>query len=187
MPCVLSPFIGVLSMRAMSINTWYRCIYRERLDELVRQAEHDPDAPANYIHPEAGDDEYGRPEPSLWTERNWLGLHSLLTFGAWAEQPLLGAAIAGGTPIGGDYCYADSPVRYFTVEQVREIATALQAVKEEALQRSCDPEELNAACVPPVGGWNEESFVHLWKTFCNIRDFFRMAQSHNYAVLVYLC
>jgi hypothetical protein len=170
----------------MSVNTWYRCITPALLEQLVEEARHDPDAPANYLHPENEGEDYERPEPGLWTARNWYGLHSLLTFGKWAEQPLLGEAIAGGTPIGWDYCYADSPVRYFTATQVRDIAPVLQAVQEDALRDSCDPVALNAADVPP-GGWQEGDFVYLWETYSNIRDFFRTAQEQGYAVLVYLC
>ncbi len=170
----------------MSVNTWYKCITPALLEQLVEEARHDPDAPANYLHPENEGDDYERPEPGLWTERNWLGLHSLLTYDKWAKQPLLGDAITGGTPIGRDYCYADSPVRYFTAEQVRDIAPALQSVQEEVLRDSCDPVALNAAEVPP-DGWQEGDFVYLWETFCNIRDFFRKAQGQGYAVLVYLC
>jgi len=171
----------------VSVNTWYRCIAPERLERLIIEARDDPDAPANFLHPDGKDDEYVRPEPELWTERTWLGLHSLLTFGEWAKQPLLGAAISGGTPIGGDYCYPDSPVRYLTAEQVREIASALQSVTEEALCRSYDPAALNASGVPPEGHWHESDFAYLWKTFCDIRDFFHVAQIYRYAVLVYLC
>jgi hypothetical protein len=171
----------------MSVNTWYQCISPERLDQLISEARLDRDAPAKYLNPDDEDEEYERPEPNLWTESNWLGLHSLLTFGEWAKQPLLGAAIAGGTPIGGDYCYAGSPVRYFLAGQVREIATALQSVVEEPLRRSCDPVVLNAARLPPVGAWYEGDFEYLWETFCNIRDFFHIAQCQYYAVLVYLC
>lgn len=129
----------------MSVNTWYRCITPARLEQLVEEARHDPDAPANYLHPENEGDDYERPEPGLWTERNWLGLHSLLTLDGWAGQPLLGEAIVGGVPIGGDYCYAESPVRYFTAERVRDMAPALQAVKEEALRDSCDPVALSCS------------------------------------------
>lgn len=171
----------------MSVNTWYKCILPERLEQLVSEARRDPEAAANYLHPEGEDDEYERPEPGLWTERNWLGLHSLLTFGEWAKQPLLGAAITGGTPIGDGYCYSDAPVRYFTVEQVRQIALALQLVDREALHCTCDPAALNAAQVPPVGGWHKDDFPHLWKTFVHIREFFHAAQAQGYAVLVYVC
>lgn len=171
----------------MSVNTWYRCISPERLDQLIIEAQADMEAAANYLHPDGEEDEYERPEPGLGTERNWLGLHSLLTCGEWAKQPLLGAAITGGTPLGGGYCYPDSPVRYFTAEQVGEIAIALQSVTEEALCRTCDPAALNAARVPPVGHWRAGDFAYLWKTFCDIRDFFRIAQAYRYAALVYLC
>jgi len=170
----------------MSVNTWYLCIMPARLEQLVQEAQQDPDAPANYIHPEDEDEDYERPEPGLWTERNWLGLHSLLTSGEWAKQPLLGEAITGGTPIGGDYGYVDSPVRCFTAEQVGDIASALRWVDEEALRASCDPTLLNATGAPPPGGWREGDFVYLWETFRNIRDFFHDAHGQGYAVLVYL-
>lgn len=171
----------------MSVNTWYKCISPARLIQLKYDAQFDLDAPANYLHPEDEDEEYERPEPGLWTERSWEGLHSLLTFGKWAEQPLLGDSIVGGTPIGEDYCYEGSPVRYFTAEEAREIAFALQEVAEEALRESFDPVALNTANPPLTGEWSEGDFVYLLETFRNIRDFFCTAREQGYAVLVYLC
>jgi hypothetical protein len=170
----------------MSINMHYQCILRERLDRLVKEVWDDPAVVERYVLRE-GEERWEKPDPTLWTEANWVGLHSLLIWGEWANQPLLGAAILGGTPIGWGYCYSDEPVRYFTVEQVREVAAALQTVQEDALRRSCDPAALNAVGAPPVGGWREGDFEYLWKTFCDIRDFFRAAQIHNDAMLIYLC
>jgi hypothetical protein len=171
----------------VSVNTWYQCITPERLEQLLDDNRFDRDAPAKYLDSENENDRFGKREPRLWTERNWLGLYSLLTFGEWAEQPLLGQSIAGGTPIGNPFCYDDSPVRYFRMEQVHAIAAALQEVKEEALRRTCDPAVLNAARVEPIGEWRDGDFPHLWKTFCDIRNFFRTASEQEYAVLVYLC
>jgi hypothetical protein len=170
----------------MSINTWYLCIDPERLQRLIEETRRDPDAPAKYIHPPELPDDYEHPEPSLWTERNWLGLHSLLTFGDWANQPFLGAAIGGGTRFGRDYCYRDEPVRYLWRSEVVVIAEALAGVSEEALRRTCDADRLNEARVPPVGGWREGDYVHLWKTFTRIRDFYAQAAAGGYAVLIYL-
>jgi hypothetical protein len=63
----------------------------------------------------------------------------------------------------------------------------LQSVDEDALRHSFDPAALKAAGVPPAGGWHEGDFEYLWKTFCDIRDFFRAAQGYNDAMLVYIC
>ncbi|MGC4046551.1 MAG: YfbM family protein [Armatimonas sp.] len=171
----------------MAINTWYRCISPENLTQLMQASRLHPEAPAEYLDSGFNDDsnEMKRPEPRLWTERNWLGLHSLLTFGEWAQYPLLGTSISGGTPIGGDYCYY-GPVRYFTEEEVRNIASALEKVEEATLRSSFDPDALNAAGVPPAHAWHPEDFPHLWKTFQDIQTFFRVAQSQGYALLVYL-
>src|SRR5438128_9359 len=106
----------------VSVNTAYRCITPERLEFLIEEARSNPIAPARFVRPEIGQ---ARTEPKLWIERNWLGLHSLLTFGEWAERPLLGDAIAGGMPTGADYIYEDAPVRYFRREQVHAIAAEL--------------------------------------------------------------
>jgi|SRR5579871_2363474 len=170
----------------MSINMWYECISQERLDRLIAETWEDRAAVERYLLRE-GEERYEKQPPKLWTERNWQGLHSLLTWGEWANQPLLGTAILGGKPFGWGYCYSDEPARYFTAEQVREIADALQMVEEDALRRSCDSVALNAAGVPPVGGWREGDFEFLWKTFCDIRDFFQVARGYNDAMLVHIC
>ena len=73
------------------------------------------------------------------------------------------------------------------VKEVCDVAAALKTVEEDALRRSCDPAALNTAGAPPVGGWREGDFAFLWKTFCDIRDFFQAAQVHNDAMLIYLC
>lgn len=170
----------------MAINTWYQRISPRDLKQLIQDSYSNPDAPTQYLHPELDDErtKEQRIEPMLWTERNSLGLHSLLTFGEWAKCPLLGASISGGTPIGGDYSY--EPVRYFTQKEVGDIASALETVKETALSNSFDPGALNTAGVPPTSGWHENDFPHLWKTFQDIQSFFHIAQSQGYAVLVYL-
>ncbi len=168
----------------MSINTYYQYITPYRLDLLIWNTSDDREAPARYIRSEGKDDDYDRPEPGIWTERNWVCLHALLTFGKWAEQPLLGESIAGGMPVGTGFQYAS--VRYLTAKQFSEIATALGAVEEEALRASCDPAVLIAANALPIDCRDDESFGHLWKTFVQIRDFFRMAQRDGYALLVYL-
>jgi hypothetical protein len=170
----------------MSINLCYECISPERLDRLVQEVRDDPTVVEKYLRRE-GEERYEKQPPRLWTERNWQALHSLLTWGEWADQPMLGAAILGGKPIGWGYCYSDEPARYFTVEQVHEIAAILQTVDEEALRRSYDPAAFNAAGAPPSGGWREADFEFLWKTFCDIRDFFQVARNFNDAMLVHIC
>ena len=124
------------------------------------------------------------PPPALWTDRNWRGLHSLLSFGRWREQPHLAAALLGGADLHPSGFYGS--VRYLKLPEVREIAAALQTVTEKELQDSFDPETLNTALAPLIGQWRMDDFPHLWKTFILVRDFFAKSGCSGYAVLVFL-
>lgn len=168
---------------AMSITAWYACLFPARLELLLEEARCDPDAVEAFLFPE--ERSFEPPPPELMIERNWEGLHSLLSFDQWKANPLLADAVLGGTEIGADLC--DGPTRYFTLEQVREIALALQGVSEEALRRSFDPAALNAAGLPPQGAWTPDGFPHLWKSFVQVRDFFREAAEYRDAMLLYIC
>jgi hypothetical protein len=171
----------------MSVNTWYRCIFPERLEQLIEEAEEDPEAVEIYLHPDDEDEDADPKEPHLWTERNWVGVLNLLSVGKWAEEPLLRESITGGTPIGGDLCYHDSPGRYLRVAEVKAIAAALQTVEEAEFSACFTPEFVEAMRLNPDDGWSPEYIPYLWKTFSNIRDFFNLAHQHGYAVLVYVC
>jgi len=170
----------------MSVNTWYQCIPTGVLENLIEKAVDDPYAPESYLFPEDEDEDFERPEPHLWTEKNWPFLLEVLTFGRWAEQPLLAEAIDGGIAWGRDESYGESHVRYFKAETVAEISTALAGVAWDELQASCDPATPNVAESLPDGGCPAEHFGHVWATFTNIRDFFAVATAQGYSVLVYL-
>jgi len=167
----------------MSITAYYTCLSPARLELLLEEVRRDPYAVKAFLLPEERLFEPAPPE--LMIERNWQGLHSLLSFGRWKANPLLADAVLGGTKIGVDLC--DGPARYLMLEQVREIARALQSVSEEELRSSFDPAALNAAGLPPKGAWTPESFPWLWERFTEVRDFLREAAEYGAAMLLYIC
>ncbi len=167
----------------MSITAWYTCVSPARLERLLVEVRGNPYAFEAFLFPE--ERSFEPPPPELMIDRNWEGLHSLLSFGRWKANPLLADAVLGGTKIGADVCCG--PARYLTLEQVRKIAYALQGVSEEALRSSCDPVALNAAGLPPKGAWTPESFSWLWESFVWVRDFFQDAAHYGDAMLLYIC
>lgn len=167
----------------MSITAWYTCLPPARLELLLEEVRRDSYAVEAFLLPDERLIDLSPPE--LMIERNWQGLHSLLSFGRWKAMPLLADAILGGRKIGADLCYG--PARYLTVEQVQDIGRALQSVSEEELRSSFDPAALNAAGLPPKGEWTENSFPCLWQSFVRVRDFFQDAAQYGDAMLLYIC
>ncbi len=59
-------------------------------------------------------------------DKEWHGIHFLLTGEAWSTDGEYGSVVFGGTEIGPDISYG--PARMLTAQQVGEIGSKLQAL-----------------------------------------------------------
>src|SRR5262249_61557368 len=114
----------------------------------------DPDALDEYLYPEDGDDrDQSHPEcDCLDVGKLWHGMHFLLTGAAWEAEPPLGLAVLDGEECGKDTGYG--PPRWLDVDQVREIATALDGFSVEGALAKYSPADLDAAKVYTTN-WRE--------------------------------
>jgi hypothetical protein len=84
-------------------------------------------------------------------EKSWHGLHYLLTGEVWEGDGPLAFLLAGGEQIGDD---DESPLRWFTPEEAREIHTALSGVSDTQLWSRFDAREMESQQIYP-GIWDE--------------------------------
>jgi hypothetical protein len=166
----------------MAVNACWQCIHAADLESLSRAARNDAQAVEKFLYPEPRT--FGPRPLKLTVARSWLGLHSLLTFGRWREQPLLAKAILGGTEVGFPFARTDD-VRCLSADEVQEIAIALDGVSESALRGDFDADALNAAGVLPAGEWTAQDIEYLWQTFAGISAFFVDAARRRDALLLY--
>lgn len=126
----------------------------------------------------------GATEPELDLDKSWHGIHHLLTGSAWEIGEGAGAAILGGTPIGGDNGYG--PARLLDPDAVRAVAAGLDGVDVATLRARFDPAELAAADVYPNiwDGGAEEFDGYLAPYFTELRTFYRAAAAGGQAVLL---
>jgi hypothetical protein len=93
----------------------------------------------------------GTPGHSVSIDKAWHGLHYLLCGKLEPAPGPLGQAVFGGTEIGEDQGYG--PARYFSPQQVAEIAAALQSPSlERELHARFDAEAMTQLGIIPVFG-----------------------------------
>src|SRR5690242_9065614 len=86
-------------------------------------------------------------------EKEWHGIHFLLTGDPWSTAGPYGQVILGGREIGPDLGYG--PARLLTAEQVKDIAERLQAMPAETLRARYDATSFTKADIYP-GMWERE-------------------------------
>jgi hypothetical protein len=89
---------------------------------------------------------------SVSLEKAWHGLHFLLTGEVWEGQGPLAFLLAGGEPLGDD---EESPARWFTPHEAREIHEALSNVSDDELWSRFDSDEMEQQEIYP-GIWDED-------------------------------
>ncbi|MBV9849044.1 MAG: YfbM family protein [Armatimonadetes bacterium] len=118
--------------------------------------------------------------------QDWHALHFLLTGKAEMDKtdvpPPLGNVVLGGTETKWEATYGK--VRYLTPEEVKDVAMALQAIKEEDL-RHRDLTTFTAANLYTYrDGWSTEDLERLMDVFTEVRDFFSKAAREGDVVLL---
>ncbi len=121
-------------------------------------------------------------------DKAWHGIYYLLTGIADLEQPFestLGLAIFGGTEIGDDLGYG--PLRYLEVEEVKEIATALESVSVIDFTSRYKVKDMNKFDIYPLEGeWTEEDREYLVENFESLVEFFRITAAKDEAMLLFI-
>ncbi|MDQ0228678.1 YfbM family protein [Metabacillus niabensis] len=121
-------------------------------------------------------------------DKAWHGIYYLLTGTADLEQTFestLGIAIFGGTEIGDDLGYG--PLRYLEVEEVKEIATALESVSVRDFTSRYKVKDMNKLDIYPFEGeWTEEDKEYLVENFESLVEFFRITATKDEAMLLFV-
>lgn len=84
----------------------------------------------------------------LEMDKEWHGVHYLLTGDPWSPRGVLGQAILGGGEFGPDIGYG--PARYISPRQVSEIAVALKNLPIEKFKSRYDPKAMMKAEIYPT-------------------------------------
>ena len=121
---------------------------------------------------------------SLSIEKAWHGVHYLLCGEVEPGGTLLSQAILGGVEIGEDMGFG--PARYFTADQVGEIAGELnQPERQEEMPARFDPARMSQLGIYPQG-WKNSDVAWLLEEFRRVRDFYSEARARKLAVLACL-
>jgi hypothetical protein len=121
---------------------------------------------------------------ALPMDKEWHGIHFLLTGDAWATESPRGAVIFGGEETALDLGYG--PARILQPEQVHDIAAELRHLSIDELRACYSPAEMSKAGVYP-DVWEREGLEALeWLLagYANIRDFYAEASENQKAVLL---
>lgn len=116
-------------------------------------------------------------------EKAWHGVHYLLC--GEVELPshatLVQQVVAGGIELGEDFS-GYGPARYFTADQVAEMARELARAELEAeVRRRYDPAAMLRLEIYP-GGWTPSELDWLLDEFVKLREFFAAASARHSAI-----
>jgi len=118
---------------------------RRLSDSDLSHLQQKPELVADYLA-EVPLDGFG-PFADLDIDKAWHAIHFLLTGTAWDGEPPLNFLAIGGTEIGDDLGYG--PARGLAASQVRELATALDALPADILLERFNPAAFTAADIYP--------------------------------------
>ncbi|AFY62295.1 YfbM family protein [Synechococcus sp. PCC 6312] len=120
---------------------------------------------------------------ALDIDKDWHGLHYLLTGQAWESPGVLGQVILGGQEVGEDLGYGAA--RLLLPEQVRGVAEALRVLSPDELMGKFDPAGLNDADIYP-GNWEEADRPGLGESYENVASYYQDAAAQGQGMLLYL-
>ena len=124
----------------------------------------------------------------LKLDKEWHGVHYLLSGSAEPGPTLLSQAVMGGTALGADDegFSGYGPARYFTAAQVGEIAAAMSSPQFESQAAArFDPEKMTELEIYP--GWeSSEDAEWVMDAFRRVRDFYSDAANKGRAIVTCL-
>ncbi len=128
---------------------------------------------------------FSKGEQAISLDKDWHGIHFLLTGTAWDVKGTAGQAILGGREFGEDMGYG--PARMLSVAQVRAIAEALAKSSIESLSARYNPEAMTKAEIYPTIIWNREgpqALESLLTSYKALVTFYRRAAEKGQIVVV---
>jgi hypothetical protein len=125
--------------------------------------------------------------PSIDLDKNWQGVHFLLTGTRWDTSSPLGQAVMGGTRF-GDSIAGSQSFRVIEAGDVPLIAKALSDLDHNEFREHFDARELSRQHIYPPGGWLGEDELEDCLLFCVrlLTRFYSAAAAQGLAVVLYL-
>ena len=121
---------------------------------------------------------------ALEMDKEWHGIHYLLTGEPWSAQGILGQVVLGGAEFGLDIGYG--PARYLNPRQVSEIASALKNVPIEKFKGRYDAKAMMKADIYPTIWEREgqEGLKWLVSGLEQLNDFYNRAAAQGKGVIL---
>jgi hypothetical protein len=118
-------------------------------------------------------------------DKDWHGLHFLLTGSAWSTRGTAAQAIMGGREFGEDMGYG--PARALSVSQVKAVAKELAKTSPAALSARFDPKAMTKAEIYPAIIWEregQEALAGLLRSYESLASFYRRAAEKGQMVII---
>ncbi len=138
---ILSIFVALLIAVALPAQAGMRLTLVMVTPEQFSQVEGDDEALTKTLFESPHD-------VALEMDKEWHGIHYLLTGDPWSARGILGQVILGGAEFGPDIGYG--PARYLNPRQVSDIAAALKNLRIEQFKGRYDPKAMMKAEVYPT-------------------------------------
>lgn len=138
---ILRIFIALLMLVALPAQAGMRLTLVMVTPEQFSQVKSDENALAKTLFESPHD-------VALEMDKEWHGIHYLLTGEPWSAQGILGQVVLGGTEFGSDIGYG--PARYLSPRQVSEIAAALKNLSIEQFKSRYAPKAMMKAEIYPT-------------------------------------
>jgi len=138
---ILIIFIALLMLVALPVQAGMRLTLVMVTPEQFSQLKSDENALTQMLFDSSDD-------VVLEMDKEWHGIHYLLTGEPWSARGALGQVVLGGTEFGSDIGYG--PARYLNPRQISEIATALRRLPIEQFKSRYDPKVMMKAEIYPT-------------------------------------
>lgn len=128
---------------------------------------------------------FSKGEHAIKLDKDWHGIHFLLTGTAWDVRGEVGQAILGGNGFGEDMGYG--PARVLSVPQVKVVAEALAKNSSESLSARYNPEAMTKAEIYPTVIWNREgaqALAPLLNSYKALVTFYQRAAEKGQLVVI---
>lgn len=163
----------------MSMIGNYRRVSESELSRVCA----DPKSISDFLYAESNDDTESR---RLDIDKSWHAIHFLLNDSPWEGAYPLVCIVLGGECIGEeDVGYG--PARYLTVQQVKDVANAIDQFPAWELLQKYDANRMNDEEIYPHG-WRDlsEERDYISQNYLALVKFFKDAAAANDAMIVYL-
>ena len=140
------------------------------------QVEKNPDLLAQML--------FSKGDQTISLDKDWHGIHYLLTGTAWDVKGDAGQAILGGEEFGEDMGYG--PAHVLTAAQVKAIAAALAKTSPESLAARHDADAMMKLDIYPTV-WNQEgprALASLLRSYGELVAFYRRAADKAQIVVI---